>query len=126
MHWTDQYVGLPYAKADCAELCARVAQEVFGHHVDIPTYRAHTGRDLVTMKNVMLDFVMPIDAPEEGAVVVLRHGVDQHLWHVGTWTVIKGEAWVLHAVRNAGMALLTRACDLKRFLLHVDGYYRWV
>lgn len=125
-HWTDRYVGTLYDEADCAELCARVAREVFGRAVQLPTDRTGAGRDLVRMGQLMTDFVVPVDRPAEGAVVVLRHGVDKRLWHVGTLTRISGEEWVLHAVRNHGSAIMTRVRELRQLLLHVDGYYKWI
>jgi hypothetical protein len=124
-HWTDQYIGTLYTVADCAEMCARVAREVFGRRVSIPSARTHGGRDLVTMRQMMGDHVTPIDKPEEGAVVVLRHGVDQRFWHVGTLTRVGREWFVLHAVRNFGSTVLTRASELRNMRLHLDGYYRW-
>lgn len=125
-HWTDAYIGLPYDEANCGELCARVAREVFGRDVPpVPVPQEGRGRAMVLLGQVFADFVEPADKPAEGDVVVLRHGLGGRHWHVGTLAFTSGQPWVLHATSRFGAAILTRVADLPRFYLHLDGYYRW-
>jgi hypothetical protein len=123
-HWSDRYIGLPYTKADCAELCARVQREQYGREVEIPSER---GADLEANSHLleanMLDFLELTDAPGEGDVVLMR--CSGRLRHPGTLCLIGGDRYVLHALRNARQAVRHRLRDLHRYGLLPEQFYSW-
>lgn len=128
MHWTTNYIGIEYVrgKSDCAHLVARVRQEVFAKPVPSDTVieraASRLGRTAQIVDGVD-EFGIKTDAPEEGDVVLmLCRGRPSH---VGTYCVVGGEACVLHAMENAGMVVLHRLRDLDRYMLTVEGYYKW-
>ena len=123
-HWSESFVGLPYAQADCAALAARVQREVVGRDLALPGERAAGLRGLSTqIVELKADYAEPVEIPRDGdAVLMVARG---RLQHVGVYCDIDGSPWVLHAVRNAGQTCLHRLCDLSRYGLTVEGYYRW-
>src|SRR3546814_20769717 len=69
MHWSDKYVGQPYIAetGDCAALAERVAREVFGKIVGLPTSHATGYREQA--KQILAlqdDYAVKIDAPVDG------------------------------------------------------------
>ena len=129
MHWTDAYVGRPYVPGaeDCAYLAATVQREVFGRAVVLPAERPNNlaeGAEMIA--RLQADHAVRLEAPQEGAVVLMRRGNLARPWHVGTYFEQAGEAWILHATRSAGAATVVRVRDLPRFGLQIEGYYTWI
>ncbi|MDH5393948.1 MAG: hypothetical protein OEY11_12235 [Gammaproteobacteria bacterium] len=123
-HWSEQYVGLPYAVADCAALAAKVQLEVFGAVIKIPEARAGNVRALSEqIIAAQTEVATPIAQPVEGcAVLMMGRG---RLNHVGVFTCINGIDYVLHAMRSAKQTVLHKICDLPKQGLTLEGYYRW-
>lgn len=126
-HWSDPYVDLPYVAetGDCAALAERVAREVFGRHVGLPTshasgYRAQAAQ-IMDCKD---DYAARIDAPEDGApVLLIARG---HFCHIGVMCWLAGEWWVLHADQTFGAVLRQRLRDVTRINYKLEGFYRWL
>ncbi len=123
-HWSQQYIGLPYAQADCAALCVKVQKEIFNRDIALPTGRESGLRGISRqITSLQASYATPISAPEEGdAVLMVGKG---RLNHIGTATFINGQLWVLHAMRSAGQAVLHNINSLENMGLIVEGYYRW-
>lgn len=122
-HWSDAYLGLPYAEADCAALATRVRLEVFG--VPLPAAQAEirAASPLGRARQVQqaLDGHR-VEQPEEGDLVLMHcRGRPSH---VGVLARIGGIDHVLHAMKNHGSTCLHRLRDLRRIGLDVEGYYR--
>lgn len=123
-HWSDRYIGLPYADSDCAELCARVQREQFGRTVELPSERAAGLRDQsCQIEKEAARYLQRTDSPVEGDVVLMR--CRGRLRHTGTYCLIRGEPHVLHAMRNAGQSVRHRLRDLPRFGLVAEEFYSW-
>lgn len=124
MHWSEHYVGLPYAEADCAELAQRVRREVFGQETGLPSERAASLRGLtVQIETLKADYAEPVTEPREGdAVLMVGRG---RLDHIGIYCEINNTPYVLHAQRNAGHTVLHRLRELPGVGLRLEGFYRW-
>jgi len=124
-HWSDRYLGLPYAEADCAELAARVQREVFGREIGLPSER--DGGPFALSDRIAQhrgDYAEQVSRPRDGDAVLMR--ARGRLNHIGVYCDIGGEGWVLHALRNAAQACRHRVTDLPRHQLELEGYYRWL
>lgn len=123
-HWAEQYVGISYQRFDCAALCVQVQQDIYGRDIDLPIERASGLRGISQqIGDLQADYADPVDMPEEGdAVLMIGRG---HLNHIGTLVMIRGQAWVLHAMKNVGQTVLHRIHQLESIGLSVEGYYRW-
>lgn len=122
-HWSDNYIGIPYADCDCAELAARVQREVFGRDVRLPTERAcnRAGKS-AQIESLLDDFGEPTRAPQDGDAVLMRAGP---LWHIGVFCQIGGQRWLLHTTSTSKFSAriqLRRVSDLN---MAVEGFYRW-
>jgi hypothetical protein len=123
IHWSDRYLGIPYAVADCAQLAERVRREVFGQDMRLPTERASGtfGRSAQIGAHLS-EYAARTDAPRDGdGVLLYAHG---RLQHIGLWCVIGDEPWVLHTVEGQGAHRL-RLRDLARAGYRLEGVYRW-
>lgn len=128
-HWSDAYIGRPYmaGSADCAHLAAEVRREVF-HDASVATIerieraasalgRVHQVEELAARHG------RRTAAPADGdAVLMLCRGRPSH---VGIYCLIGTDAYVLHAMANAGEAVRHRLRDLPRVGLAVEGFYQW-
>ncbi len=125
-HWSDEYVGEPYIPetGDCAALAERVAREVFGKVVGLPTSHAATYREQA--KQIMElrdDYAERIDEPVDGCpVLFVGRG---RLCHIGVMCWIAHEWYVLHADQSAGMVVRQRLRDVTRLHFKVEDYYEW-
>ena len=128
LHWSERYIGLPYVlgESDCGHMAAGILREVFGK--TIPE-RAAVEREVSRlgrvhqMSDVVESFCLPVDAPEEGdLVLMLCRGRPSH---IGVYCRVNGRGCVLHAMENAGMTVLHPIARLSSLLLSVEGYYRW-
>ena len=128
MHWSESYIGRPYVlgESDCARLICDVRREVFGLPVPEDAEPARAASMLARyhqMSEGVSDYGVRTETPEEGdAVLMLCRG---RASHIGAYCVVDGEPSVLHAMKNAGMAVRHRLRDLPRFLLAVEGFYKW-
>ena len=124
MHWAENYIGQPYAEANCAELAAQVQREVFNRDVKLPGALAIGLRaQSKQIDDLQCVVASPVDKPVEGDAVLMK--ARGCLGHVGVFCRINNQDWVLHAMKNAGHAVLHRMTDLQNIGLSVEGYYRW-
>lgn len=123
-HWAESYVGIPYIECDCAQLCVRVQQQKFKKLLTIPLYRPPGLRGISEMiDNLQDDFADKIDVPTEGdGVLMIGRG---RLNHIGIACYIRGQLYVLHAMRSAGMTVLHNVNTLGNMGIEVEGYYKW-
>ena len=126
-HWSDKYVGDVYIPetGDCAALAERVAREVFGKTVGLPTSHASTYREQA--KQIMElrdDYAERIDKPVDGCpALFVGRG---RLCHIGVVCIIAGEIWILHADQSAGMVVRQRLRDVTRIHFKLEGFYEWI
>lgn len=125
-HWSDRFVGLPYIAetGDCAALAERVAREVFGKVVGLPTSHAATYREQAKQIMELQDsYAVKIDAPKDGCpALFIGRG---RLCHIGVMCWIAGQWYVLHADQSAGYVLRQRLGDVTRLHFQLEGYYAW-
>lgn len=125
-HWSDRFVGLPYIAetGDCAALAERVAREVFGKIVGLPTSHASTYREQAKQIMELQDsYAVKIDAPKDGCpALFIGRG---RLCHIGVMCWIAGQWYVLHADQSAGYVLRQRLGDVTRLHFRLEGYYAW-
>lgn len=127
-HWCEKYIGRPYVlgESDCAALYAEVSRDVFGANpptaADVERAKSALGRS-VQITDGVEQLGRKVEQPQEGdAVLMVCRGRPSH---IGVFCVVNGENSVLHAMRNAGAAVLHRIRDLSRVSLSVEGYYTW-
>jgi hypothetical protein len=127
-HWSEKYIGRPYVlgEADCARLLSDVRKEVFDLPVpsDVEVDRAESrlGR-AGQMADLVSIYGEPTNEPKEGdAVLMICCGRPSH---IGVYCFVNNEPCVLHAMENAGMAVIHKIRDLNKVFLKVEGYYRW-
>lgn len=127
MHWSDRYVGMPYLQdtGDCAALAERVAREVFGKTVGLPTSHACTYRDQAKQIMEMKDsYAVRIDQPKDGCpALFIGRG---RLCHIGVVCLIANEVWILHADQSAGHVLRQRLRDMTRLHWKLENFYEWL
>lgn len=125
-HWSDSYVGNAYIPetGDCAALAERVAREVFGKTVGLPTSHASTYRDQAKQIMELRDsYATKLDAPKDGcpALFIGRGAV----CHIGIMCWLANEFWVLHASQSAGFVIRQRLRDVTRVHFKLEGVYEW-
>ena len=100
-HWAERYVGLPYDQYDCAALCVKVMDEVFGREILFPVDRPEGIREVSKkIDHGKHDYGIPTNNPEEGdAILMYSRG---RINHIGIICFINDQVWVLHAMRNVG------------------------
>lgn len=123
-HWAEAYVGTPYSEFDCAELCKKVHLEQFNNKLSLPTYRPSNLKKISGLiSELQDDFAEKVSTPVEGdGVLMIGRG---RLNHIGIACYINGQLYVLHAMRNIGMAVLHNVNSLKNVGIEIEGYYRW-
>jgi hypothetical protein len=123
MHWSQRYVGMAYAQADCAALFERVQREVFGRDVRLPSERASGIRGLSRQIDAhRFEYAVPTAAPNDGdGVLMIGRG---QLNHIGVYCLIDDHAYVLHAMRSAGYTVRHAVRELIHAGLRIEGYYR--
>lgn len=125
-HWTEAYVGKPYAPGlaglgpdayDCSGLVRAVLRERAG--IELPMVPDDIDRgDLRVLIRTLRDHGeranwVRVERPVDLAIVELSHG--QHPHHVGIWLQIDGGG-VLHALEGVGVIFSTR------FSLGINGW----
>jgi hypothetical protein len=100
-------------------LAQTVLREVFGKHLALPvdTKNRNGPRDIID------DYGVRIQIPSEGDACVMTHAQDTK-WHVGVVGVVNHRIWVLHSMVTTGV-VFTRARDLSKMNLRIEGYYQW-
>ena len=125
-HWSDSYVGLAYQPetGDCAALAERVAREVFGKVVGLPTSHATTYREQAKQILELQDsYATKIDAPVDGCpALFIGRG---RLCHIGVVCLIANEVFILHADQSAGYVIRQRLRDMTRIHWKLEGVYAW-
>lgn len=122
-HWSDGYIGIPHAQADCAELVERVLREQFGSEVRFPRKESvdlfHRAA-LITAHAA--DFAERITEPVDGCgVLMLARG---RMAHMGLYCVID-RGYVLHSDSAFGSSIrvpVERVAQSHR----IEGFYRWL
>lgn len=112
--------------ADCARLLSDVRGEVFNlpvpSEVEVNRAQSRLGR-VGQMTDLVSEYGQKTDSPQEGdAVLMICAGRPSH---IGVYCFIGGTEYVLHAMENAGMVVLHKITDLNKFLLKIEGYYKW-
>lgn len=127
----EAYVGTPYVEGvfDCADLAARVQQEVFGRLIALPTHRKRPAGAMGQAREIralQAAIATPIELPVTGCGVLMYQPLDKGMrWHIGTAFVVGHEVWVLHNSSEALGACLQRLDDLQRQGTRLEGYYAW-
>jgi len=125
--WHEKYVGMPYIpeSGDCAALAERVAREVFGKAVGLPTSHAATYREQAKQIMELQDsYAVKIDAPKDGCpALFIGRG---RLCHIGVMCWVANEWHVLHAHQGFGAVVCERLRDMTRIHWKLEGYYDWL
>lgn len=126
-HWTERYIGRPYSSQnDCAQLAFDVRCDVFNQ---IPEELLNLNRAVGQVdKAKQMEYTVhalgiKTDKPQEGDAVLML--VRSRPSHIGIYFERNGIPYVLHAMKNAGQAVVHKICDLPKFMLQVEGYYKW-
>lgn len=127
-HWVEQYIGRPYilGEADCARLLSDVRREVFNlpvpSEVEVDRVASRLGR-VGQMTDLVAEYGKWTNKPAEGdAVLMICMGRPSH---IGVYCYVDGRHCVLHSMENAKMVVLHKISDLNKYLLSVEGYYKW-
>lgn len=126
MHWTHEYIGIPFTNMNCGELALCIQREVFGKKL-IPLQRPddrnpfHYSR--LVKENVMNYLKEKIDVPLEGCCVLMK--AMNRLSHVGVYSKINKRDYVIHSMDSFKSSVLHQIKDLKTYGYEVEGYYTW-
>ena len=123
MHWTEQYIGKGYDERtnNCAHLLIDVQYQVFNKEVDIAVpERPEEFNRAIEKQRVSL--AQKINTPSEGcAVLLISKGRPSH---IGIYTEINNEPYVLHALEKRGVCL-HKITKLHHLQMEVEGYYEF-
>ncbi len=128
-HWSDAYIGQPYisGERDCGNLAARVRLEVFGDASALQVAELQRAAGQLGKQRQVEQMLSAhghrTEQPMEGDAVVMQNTAGR--WHVGSYCLIDGEAWVLHNMKNAKQVVRHRLRELARVGLSVEGFYQW-
>ena len=128
----ERYVGLPYVPGefDCMDLAIRVQRELFGRDLSALAGRSHglgvrgQGREISRLRDAV---ATRVELADTGCAVLMSEPGDLvPTWHIGT-AFVQGDmsVWVLHASAAQGGVVLQRLNDLRRFGMHLEGFYLW-
>ncbi|MCL1962368.1 MAG: hypothetical protein FWG56_11500 [Desulfovibrionaceae bacterium] len=123
-HWSDHYIGIPYAQMDCAQLVEKVLREQFATTVIWPFQRDD---DLERYSGLIVqhrdEFVRPIDVPRDGCgVLMFFRGRSAHM---GLYALMGGQGYVLHSDAIFG-ASVRMPLERVRRLYKIEGFYDWL
>jgi hypothetical protein len=120
-HWSEKWVGVPYAEGNCLEFVARVLREEFGVDKKLPASHEHE-RLCAEIFNDREAYAVRLPEGAEltdGTVVALRPGAA--VMHVGV-VVVLTEVHILHNSAGHGSSVL-QPLRLVRRLMKVEGFY---
>lgn len=124
-HWSDDYLDIPHATLDCAELVERVLREQFARDVHFPRRQSDNlfhRAALITQH--ARDFARRIASPYDGCgVLLLGRG---RMAHMGLYCEIAHQAYLLHSDAAFGYSTripMTRVCPP---LYRIEGFYGWL
>lgn len=127
----ERLVGLPYVpgECDCGTLAVRAAREVFGREVTLPqaALAARTAREQgLAIAAGRREMATPVAQPQPGDVALFWEviGPQARQWHLATVVTVHPFMWLLHTREHWG-SQLHRLGDMRRWGLHLDGWYRW-
>lgn len=123
------YVGLDYVPGqfDCADLAVLVQREVFGRDVSLPSHPQGTAGQRAAVLRHRDALATRVAVPFTGAAV-LFYAVNQkgdHVYHLGTAVLHRGEVKVLHNSYETGGVRLDKLQDLLSWGMRLEGYYAW-
>ena len=127
MHWAEKYVGRSYlpGEYECPHLVEEVLAGEFGIAVSLPKvdWRKMPPEELEAMCE---SFARRTETPVEGAGVLMRiKGRKGDIGsHVGLYSAVTSEVWVLHSLRRVG-AIFVPAAQLSIYGLELVGFYEW-
>ena len=128
MHWSEKYIGRPYARGvyECPHLVEEVLRREFGVEVVLPKvdWRNTPPADL---EAICLDIARPAASPLDGRGVLMRiQGNKRSLGsHVGVCGLVSGQPWVLHTMKHSG-AIFVPLGQLHLCALEPVGFYEWI
>lgn len=122
----ENYIGIPYSKANCADLAIMFQEKEFGkkygEYVQ-PQCNSPFALSLAVKRNLMDFMEEKLSLPKHGcAVLLLCRG---RLSHIGTYLHINNQDYVLHTSESFQSSILTLLKDLKKFNIQVEGFYQW-
>jgi len=125
MHPAEAFVGMVYDedRFDCADFCAHVRRELYGHDVRLPNGRPRGEEGQIALGELSKAYAVPTDKPVDGDLVMMKRRAG--VGHVGLYFRIAGEGWVLHSNETNGESVLQPIRDLHTWGAIVSGYYAW-
>lgn len=124
-HWSDRYLGIPYAALNCAELVEKVQLEQFGRRIRFPKpERQNVFHYSAAIVSSSRDFAEPVEVPSDGcAVLLFARG---RIAHVGLYCLIGRESFLLHADSRFGSSCRIPMSRVQAPLYRLEGYYAWL
>jgi uncharacterized protein YijF (DUF1287 family) len=126
MHWCSSFIGIPYAKMNCAELVAQVMEVAF-FRADIaaalrgyPEHAMGLRERTLAISKGWRELAYKVDHPKDGDGVILKIG--SKLAHMGIAVESPKGLCVLHTVANRGSVI--EPVD-KMLTCTIEGFYRW-
>ena len=127
MHWTKRYVGKPYIQGEyeCPHLVQEALSREFGIEVELPKVNWRRTKP-ETLAELCSPLAERTERPVKGCGVLMR--VQGH-WkslgsHVGLYSPVSGQGWVLHTMRRTG-AIFVPLSSIHLYALELVGFYRW-
>lgn len=122
----DQYIGIPYKQANCADLAIMFQEKEFGKKYGEyvkPECKSPFALSLAVKRNLM-DFMEDrLSLPKHGcAALLLCRG---RLSHIGTYLRINEQDFILHTSESFQSSIMTAMRDLKKFGIQIEGFYQW-
>ena len=122
-HWSDRYVGIPYATANCADLSQLAQRQEFGRHLHFPGCTGGVFERSALIRARSADFAEPIDQPVDGCGVLFL--VRGRLAHMGLYCAIDGVGYVLHTSSSFGSSTRIQLARMVPPSYKIEGWYAW-
>lgn len=120
-----KYIGIPYDKANCADLALMIQENEYGKIYDSyerPENKTPFCLSKHLKKNIP-NYLEKISLPKDGCAVLLC--CRGRLNHIGTYFYINKEHYVIHTSDSFHYSLMTKLYDLKNFNIEIQGFYKW-